>query len=445
MKADSTHAPRSLFGLPRLRHAVGVLSAAKGPSFSGPLSVYEIEEPRPLPWRVTLERLLDEFRGRFDRDPVVLDWLTGFDLAAVFADLVVFSPADNDSILPYLDRSIDLVVSSPRSHVASEARRVAAAAVVTLASPGDAQHATQQSTAVVEWVPGVFATSPPLPTTTIIIPVHGSLRHTQACLHALQRTLPGYLDIEILVLDDASGDGTERFLAQWAAKEPRLRVERNPRNLGFIESCNRAAQLAQGDMLVFLNNDTVPFPNWLPPLLHVFRRFPDAGAVGGKVLSSTGILQEAGGVIFADGSAAHVGRGDVDDDHPVYAYVREVDYCSGALLAIPRRLFLEMGGFDPRYRPAYYEDVDLCFTLRAHDFCVYYQPASRIVHRESVSHCSVGVDTSQQLQLANRAKFGVKWQAVLETYPSPHEWTVTEPWEWLRLTSGHRGRVPTAL
>ena len=108
------------------------------------------------------------------------------------------------------------------------------------------------------------------------------------------------------------------------------------------------------------------------------------------MLYPDGRLQEAGGIVFADGSRWNYGRFDAADD-PRYAFVREVDYCSGAAIAVPRALFARLGGFDTRYTPAYYEDTDLAFAVRAAGLRVLYQPASRVVHMEGATS---GTDTS---------------------------------------------------
>jgi GT2 family glycosyltransferase len=192
---------------------------------------------------------------------------------------------------------------------------------------------------------------------------------------------------------------------------------RNRKNSGFIMTCNRGAKAAKGELIIFFNNDTLALPGWLPPLLRIFDDYPDAGAVGGKLVFPDGRLQEAGGVVFSDGSAANFGKWDYAVDAPLYNYVREVDYATGAFIATKRSLFVESGGFDTRFRPIYYEETDYCFRLREMGYRVYYQPESVIIHLEGATS---GTDLSsglKQHQVANRVKFVKKWERVLKRQP----------------------------
>ena len=197
-----------------------------------------------------------------------------------------------------------------------------------------------------------------------------------------------------------------------------MRLLRNEANSGFLASVNRAVEEASGEFIVLLNNDTIPLPGWLPPLLAPFRDRDDVGAVGGRLVYPDGRLQEAGGLVFRDGSAAKFGYGDPDPDFPLFTVPREVDYCSGCLLAFRRDFFLESGGFDPAYGFGFYEDADFCFRVRALGRVVLYEPESVIVHVEGAS---AGTDLRQgakRYQVLNASVFTERWRDALA---SQHE------------------------
>jgi GT2 family glycosyltransferase/glycosyltransferase involved in cell wall biosynthesis len=251
------------------------------------------------------------------------------------------------------------------------------------------------------------------PKASIVIPVFNQFAHTLACLRALAAH-PSQAAIEVIIVDDGSSDDTEASLRQVAG----LRYHRRARNGGFIAACNDGAAQARGEYLVFLNNDTVPQPGWLDALLRTFAEHPDCGLAGAQLLYPDGRLQEAGGIVFADGSAWNYGRFDSPDD-PRYAFVREADYCSGAAIAMPRPLFDRLGGFDRRYAPAYYEDTDIAFAVRDAGYTTLYQPASRVVHMEGATS---GTDTASGVkayQVRNRDVLVEKWRAALAAHPVP--------------------------
>jgi GT2 family glycosyltransferase len=367
-------------------------------------------------WLGRLQGAIAQVENQLDRSVSLLDWRTGLDLAGALPKQAVFSPPDSCPILPYLDRSVDVVAVSPSERTPlAEARRVASAAVVTVSHALNGN--TRNSSIGFEWQRHLENITPSM--TSIVIPCYNGITHTTACLAALRETLPDEFSGEVIVVDDASTDGTAALLERWAKEDARIRILQHPSNVGFILSCNRGAEFSNGEILVFLNNDTIPLPGWLPPLLQLFRDDPMTGAVGGKLLYPDGRLQEAGAVIFSDGSGANFGRGDYNPEAPLYDYVREVDYCSGALLATRRSLFIACGGFDTRYLPAYYEDTDYCFQVRQKGYRVRYQPESCVIHYEGATS---GVDLAlgiKQYQAKNRAKFVEKWQKLIQEQPSP--------------------------
>ncbi len=249
------------------------------------------------------------------------------------------------------------------------------------------------------------------PTISIIIPVYNQIRFTLACIHSIFIN-SGRYDFEIIIADDVSTDETPDVFSQ---NIHHIRYHRNKNNLGFLNNCNQAAGSSQSRFLVFLNNDIIVLPGWLDELIKPLEENPGIGLVGSKLIYPDGRLQEAGGIIFSDARGWNYGRLDVPGK-PEYNYLKDVDYCSGASIAISSDLWQALGGFDPRFSPAYYEDTDLAFQVRANGKRVVYNPLSEVVHFEGISHGTDESKCGKHNQPINRLKFLSKWQDVLPSF-----------------------------
>jgi GT2 family glycosyltransferase len=248
------------------------------------------------------------------------------------------------------------------------------------------------------------------PLVSIIIPIYGKIEFTIRCLKSISLNLPK-CTFEIIVIDDSSPDNSLSILKFVKG----IKIFKNSTNKGFIYSCNFGARKAKGKYLYFLNNDTLVTPGWLDHLVQTFKNFPGTGLAGSKLLYPNGRLQEAGGIIWKDGSAWNFGRYQ-DPNDPVFNYAREVDYCSGASIMIPKVIFNKMKGFDSYYSPAYCEDSDLALRLRDRGYRVIYQPFSIVIHFEGITSGKDINSGAKSYQVFNLQKQYNRWKQRLLTY-----------------------------
>ena len=270
---------------------------------------------------------------------------------------------------------------------------------------------------------------------SILITVHNQWLFTRACLNSiLETTLRDGICCELILADDVSSDETLRA----AELYPGLKVVRTENNVGFLRNCNNAARHARGRYILFLNNDTVVLPGWLAHLCRTLEEDDGVAIAGSKLLYPDGLIQEAGAVLFNDGTAWAVGRGYARRT-PVFNIERETDYVSGASIMVRRSFWDAVGGFDERYDNAYCEDCDLAMTARSRGMRVVYQPASEVVHFEHQSYAEQAPSHDATLQRENTQRLLQKWHDILQ-----RDHCAVVPWQ-LAASRAERAVPPSAL
>ena len=245
---------------------------------------------------------------------------------------------------------------------------------------------------------------------SVLVVLYNRAELTLRCLRALAEIRSPV--VEVVLVDNDSSDETGRLLDRLDG----VRILRNHENQGFLRATNQAATVARGRALLLLNNDAELLPGSLAAALRTLDSSPQIGAVAGRLIAMDGTLQEAGSIIWNDGSCLGYGRGGHPRD-PQYMFERDVDYGSGALLLTPRALWMEMGGFDADFAPAYYEDTDYCVRLWKSGRRVVFQPRMAALHFEFASSPSRASAIVQQSE--RRTIFLGKHRDWLAQQPAP--------------------------
>jgi GT2 family glycosyltransferase/SAM-dependent methyltransferase len=242
------------------------------------------------------------------------------------------------------------------------------------------------------------------PRLSILIVLYNKAYFTLGCLRALAIDLePG---TEIILVDNGSTDETAPLLD----RIENVRILRNAENLGFLRGANVAAAMAKGSLLLFLNNDAFPRPGALAAARALLDAEAGAGAVVGRLIHPDRRLQEAGAIIWRDGTTEGYARGRPADTAEAM-YRRTVDYGSGAFLMTRQAAFAALGGFDLRFAPAYYEDSDYCLRLREIGLTTLYEPMVVVDHFEFGSQEKSG--EAEALMHRNRRLFRARHGSAL--------------------------------
>lgn len=260
-------------------------------------------------------------------------------------------------------------------------------------------HAVMQTPKGARYLPSLAFPKIDNPDVSIVIPVHNKFEVTYNCLASLILS-PNKVSFEVIVVDDGSQDETLNINNLVSG----ITLLRNESAQGFVRSSNRGGSVARGHYIVMLNNDTEVGARWLDEMLSIFHDQQRVGMVGAKLVYPNGTLQEAGGIVWNTGDPWNYGRGANPYD-PRYNYVRDVDYLSGACIMLPKPLWDELGGFDIMFAPAYFEDTDLAFRVRAKGLRTVYTPFCEIIHYEGVSSGTSTSSGMKRYQEINRPKF----------------------------------------
>jgi O-antigen biosynthesis protein len=248
------------------------------------------------------------------------------------------------------------------------------------------------------------------PAVSAIVVVHNRFELTMRALASLRRNFAG--SIELIVVDNASTDDTRRI----GSYVQGAKLLRNPQNLGFLCAANLALAHVTAPALLYLNNDIELGFGAVAAALGRLHSAGDIGAVGAKIVRSNGLLQEAGSIIWNEGTATGYLR-DAPPLAPEANFVRDVDYCSAVFLLCRAEAVKALGGFDEAFAPAYYEDADLCVRLIGAGYRVVYDPAATLEHMEFGS--APTTEASMALMRRGRRIFRGKHAAFLQGQSAP--------------------------
>jgi len=248
-----------------------------------------------------------------------------------------------------------------------------------------------------------------MPHVSCISVTYGPTPEIFALLESVQRHA-GDISYDMTVVTQPSEGGS--MAEEITHRSPWVRVIALDSNVGFGPANNLAAERVSSEFVALLNPDIVVTEGWLPPLLSALADHAVFVAAP-PLLSTEGRVDEAGQVMFADGGSDAIGGPQWPHDYEQMMFSRDVDYASAACWLMRRSVFLEFGGFDPAYAPAYFEDPDLALTARARGL------VSRLVVDRPVVHAHA-VASESRVALAERSRkiFQTKWAAELLSQPT---------------------------
>lgn len=219
------------------------------------------------------------------------------------------------------------------------------------------------------------------PRVSIITVNYNQAPLTCALLESLRKV--SYRDVEIIVIDNGSKEDPAKLII---GNYPEVKYIRSENNLGFAGGNNLGISVATGKYLLFLNNDTEVDAGCLEPLAHLFETRPLAGAASPKILyhNSQGVIQYAGSTCVNLYTGRNKRVGFMEKDHGQYDRLKKTDLAHGAAMMVPRAV-IEKVGMMPEFFFLYYEEIDWCERIKKAGYHIYFVPASKVYHKESMS------------------------------------------------------------
>jgi GT2 family glycosyltransferase len=244
---------------------------------------------------------------------------------------------------------------------------------------------------------------------SIIILTHNNLNYTRLCLDSIFDHTSG-MDFEVIIVDNGSSDGTQDYLASLAAahkkqpKLPVLKVIQNQENQGFARGNNQGAAAADGDILVFLNNDTIVTPGWLPGLVK-YLRFPEIGMVG-PVTNSSGNESRIE-TEYRNLEEMQTFARAYTQQHDGEAF--EIGMLAFLCVGIRRSVYQEIGALDERFGLGMFEDDDYAIRVRKNNYHIICAQDVFIHHWGSASFSRLPSKDFYRIFNKNHKKFEEKW------------------------------------
>ena len=279
----------------------------------------------------------------------------------------------------------------------------------------------------------------PLKVSAVVVNWNGA-EHLEACVDSvLAQSVTG--GFELIVVDNASTDGSIALLGRYGA---RVRILRNSANAGYAAACNQAIAASSSEFVAVFNNDTVVFPGCLEAMARAMDREERTGLCAAKVLSyhDRSLFDTAGHVVYRDGLTR--GRGRLEQDRGQYDRLEEVFCASGAAAMLRRSMLDRIGGFDDDFF-AYCEDADLGFRARLAGWTCVYVPEALVLHRFSASTDAYSEFKAYHVE-RNRVWLAVKNLPLPMLLVSPFATMLRYAWQAFGALSGKgaAGRFATA-